>query len=57
MYMVEEDKNVKVFLYEISADWMYSNPSKLFNLSLPMKPLRTQQGTQTQTTNYIDFLK
>jgi len=39
--LVEENENVIVRLVEVDCEWMYSNPTGLFNLSIPDKAYRT----------------
>jgi hypothetical protein len=38
--MTEENESVIVRLVEIECEWMYSNPTGLFNLSVPDRALR-----------------
>jgi len=39
--LVEENESVAVRLVEVDCEWMFSNPTGLFNLSLPDKAYRT----------------
>jgi hypothetical protein len=39
--LVEENESVAVRLVEVDCEWMFSNPTGLFNLSIPDKAYRT----------------
>lgn len=39
--LVEENESVAVRLVEVDCEWMFSNPTGLFNLSIPDKAFRT----------------
>ena len=41
-----------ISLEEVSAEWMYSNPTGKFNLSLSDKPVQTKDETET----YEEFM-
>ena len=41
---VQEHELVTVKLMEVKNEWMYSNPTGLYNLSVPEKALRTSTG-------------
>ena len=41
---VKEHELVTVKLMEVKNEWMYSNPTGLYNLSIPEKALRTTSG-------------
>ncbi len=50
--MTFEDEYCKVELLEITAEYMYSNPTGLFNLSLSEKLMRTKNYTFTSYFQY-----
>lgn len=39
--LVEENESVAVRLVEVDCEWMFSNPTGMFNLSIPDKAYRT----------------
>lgn len=39
--MKEEDENIEVRLLELECEYMYSNPTGMFNLSMPDSSIRT----------------
>ena len=41
---VQEHELVTVKLIEVKNEWMYSNPTGLYNLSVPEKALRISTG-------------
>lgn len=43
--LVQEDEHVKVILQEIDCEYIYSNPTGMFNLSQPSKLMRTKNYT------------
>ena len=45
----KEHELVTVKLLEVKNEWMYSNPTGLYNLSVPEKALRTSTGFQIVT--------
>lgn len=47
-----EDDFCKIELFEIECEWNYSNPTGMFNLSIPEKQMRTKQYTNI---SYRDF--
>lgn len=50
--LVEENESVIVRLIEVDCEWMFSNPTGIFNLSIPDKAFRTQNYT---VMNYEQF--
>ena len=38
--LTEENENVIVRLVEVDCEWMFSNPTGIFNLSVPEKSVR-----------------
>jgi hypothetical protein len=51
-----EDDNVEVRLVEVTCEYMPSNPTGLFNLSLPEKLLRTKNYTFVDYEKYKEML-
>jgi hypothetical protein len=51
-----EDDNVEVRLVEVTCEYMPSNPTGLFNLSLPDKLLRTKNYTFVDYEKYKEML-
>ena len=43
--LTEETEDIKVTLYEVDCEYIYSNPTGMFNLSVPDKLLRTKNYT------------
>lgn len=43
--LVEENESVIVRLIEVDCEWMFSNPTGIFNLSIPDKAFRTPNYT------------
>ena len=52
---VQAHELVNVRLIEVENDWMYSNPTGMFNLSLPEKAMKTSQYGY-QTTTFAKFM-
>jgi hypothetical protein len=52
-----EDSNVEIRLVEVTCEYMPSNPTGLFNLSLPEKLLRTKNYTFVSYEKYKEMLK
>lgn len=50
-----EDDNVIVTVQEVECEYMYSNPTGLFNLSLPDKLMRTKNYTFVSYNQFRDF--
>ena len=46
----DEDPNIKVSIYEVTNEYNYSNPTGLFNLSLPHIEIKTNSY---QTISYV----
>lgn len=43
--LVEENESVIIRLIEVDCEWMFSNPTGIFNLSIPEKAFRTPSYT------------
>jgi hypothetical protein len=52
MINVYEDDFCKVQLFEIECEYMYSNPTGMFNLSLSEKLMRTKNYTFMSYSQY-----
>ena len=52
-----EDDNVCVKLLEIPTEYMYSNPTGMFNLSLPNVAMRTSHFSTMKYADYKDMLR
>lgn len=50
-----ENDFVRVELREIQCEFMYSNPTKYFNLSLPDKLMRTKNYTYMSYANFKSY--
>jgi hypothetical protein len=48
----DEDPNVKVSIYEIACEYNYSNPTGIFNISIPHIEAKT---SMYQTMSYMQF--
>jgi hypothetical protein len=51
----EENDSVIVRLVEVDCEWMYSNPTGLFNLSIPDKAFRTQNYSVMSYEQYKNY--
>ena len=51
----KEHEKVAVVLYEVVYEWMYSNPTGKFNLSLPHLAIDGDSGSTRQT--YVELKK
>ena len=47
---VEGNDLINIRFIEVKNEWMYSNPTGMFNLSLPSKPLGTNPNNNLTTT-------
>lgn len=54
---VEENDLVTVRMFKVSAEWMYSNPTGLYNLSLPEKKLRSHLNFRAPERHYGEWKK
>ena len=54
---VEESDLVTVRMFKLSAEWMYSNPTGLYNLSLPEKKLRNHLNFRAPERHYGEWKK
>jgi hypothetical protein len=54
VFVYDENPNVRVVVYEIACQWSYSNPTALFNVSIPHIELRTNNY---QTLSYSGYKK
>lgn len=50
-----EDSYVKVELLEVSCEYMYGNPTGVFNLSLPEKLMRTKNYTYISYAQFKEY--
>lgn len=53
--MQYEDEFVSVKLVEVKCEYMYSNPTKFFNLSMPEKMMRTKNYTYMSYQNFKSY--
>ena len=49
---VEENDYVTVRMYKVEVEYMYGNPTGLYNLSLPEKRVRNQLDFRLPDLNY-----
>lgn len=50
-----EDDHVKVELMEIECEYMYGNPTGVYNLSLPERLMRTKNLTLISYAQFKDY--
>lgn len=55
--LTEENENVIVKLVEIETEWMYSNPTGIFNLSIPDRALRLPNYSVATYEQYKNSMK
>jgi hypothetical protein len=55
--LTEENESVIVKLVEIETEWMYSNPTGIFNLSIPDRALRLPNYSVATYEQYKNSLK
>ncbi len=55
--LTEENESVIVKLVEMEAEWIYSNPTSLFNLSIPDRALRLPNYSVATFDQYKNSMK
>lgn len=55
--LTEENESVIVRLVEVDCEWMYSNPTGVFNLSVPDKAFRQPNYSVITYQQFAEFIK
>jgi len=55
--LTEENESVIVRLVEVDCEWMFSNPTVVFNLSVPDKAFRQPNYSVITYQQFADFIK